>query len=214
MSEKIILHRVVVGPLQVNCFVVGCPQTRQAAVIDPGEDAERILEVVEKAGLEVCCIINTHGHFDHIGANQALVEATAAELMIHRADAPLFAVASEHAEVFGLTTTASPEAQRLLEEGDSVEVGEIRFQVLHVPGHSPGGICLHCQDHVFVGDALFAGSIGRTDLPGGNHQQLIAGIRSKLFALPDQTIVHTGHGPDTTLGREKRDNPFVGDEVR
>lgn len=213
MNKGIVLSKVVVGPLQVNCFVVGCPQTRQAAVIDPGEDAERILAAVRGENLEVCCIINTHGHFDHIGANQALVEATGAELMVHRADAPLYAVASEHAEVFGLTTTPSPPAQRLLEEGDTVDVGEIRFHVLHVPGHSPGGICLHCPGHVFVGDALFAGSVGRTDLPGGNHRQLVDGIRRKLFSLPDQTIVHTGHGPDTTIGREKRDNPFVGEDL-
>jgi len=208
-----LLHKLAVGPLQVNCFVVGCPQTRQAAVIDPGEDAERILQVVARENLEVCCIINTHGHFDHIGANHALVKATGAELMVHRDDAPLFAAASEHAELFGLTTTPSPEAQRLLDEGDEIDVGELRFRVLHVPGHSPGGICLHCQDHLFVGDVLFAGSVGRTDLPGGNHQQLIAGIRSKLLPLPDQTVVHTGHGPDTTIGQEKRHNPFVGENV-
>lgn len=213
MNKAVILRKVVVGPLQVNCFVVGCPQTRKAAVIDPGEDAERILEAVKDERLDVCCIVNTHGHFDHIGANRALVEATGAPLMIHPADAPLYAVASEHAEAFGLTTTPSPAAQRLLEDGDSVDVGKLRLQVLHVPGHSPGGICLHCLDHLFVGDALFAGSVGRTDLPGGNHQQLIDGIRRKLFSLPDQTIVHTGHGPDTTIGRERRDNPFVGDNI-
>ena len=213
MSDAMLLHKLAVGPLQVNCFVVGCPKTRQAAVIDPGEDAERILQVIEQEDLEVCCVINTHGHFDHIGANHALVKATGAELMIHRDDAPLFAAASEHAELFGLTTTPSPEAQRLLDEGDEIDVGELRFRVLHVPGHSPGGICLHCQDHLFVGDVLFAGSVGRTDLPGGNHQQLIAGIRSKLLPLPDKTVVHTGHGPDTTIGQEKRDNPFVGENV-
>ncbi len=210
MSEAMLVRRVVVGPLQVNCFIAACRATRQAAVIDPGDDAERILQVLADDELDVCCLINTHGHFDHIGANRALKDATGADLLIHRADAGLYQTAEEHAELFGLTTTPSPEPDRLLDEGDIIEVGSLSFSVLHVPGHSPGGICLHSQNHLFVGDVLFAGSIGRTDLPGGDHQALIAGIRQKLFDLPDEILVHTGHGPDTTLGEEKKFNPFVG----
>lgn len=210
MSENMLVRRVVVGPLQVNCFVVACLATRQAAVIDPGEDAERILQVIADDKLQVKYLINTHGHFDHIGANRAMKESTGAELLIHRDDATLFQTAEDHASLFGLNTTVSPEPDQLLDEGDVIEIGELRFSVLHVPGHSPGGICLHCLNHLFVGDVLFAGSIGRTDLPGGDHQKLLDGIVQKLFPLPDETLVHTGHGPDTTLGDEKQDNPFVG----
>ncbi|MCK4537121.1 MAG: MBL fold metallo-hydrolase [Desulfuromonadales bacterium] len=206
-----IVHKLSVGPLQVNCFVVACTATRKAMVVDPGEEGSRILEVINEGSYSVQCIVNTHGHFDHIGANRYLVEATGAELMVHRDDASLYQTAEQHASLFGLTSTPSPEADRLLEDGDRIEFGELSFDVLHVPGHSPGGICLFCQGHLFAGDVLFAGSIGRTDLQGGDHDALVAGIRKKLFALPDETLVHTGHGPDTTLGQEKRSNPFVGD---
>ena len=131
--------------------------------------------------------------------------------MIHRQDAALYRTAQQHAALFGLTSTPSPEADRLLEEGDTIVVGNLTFAVMHVPGHSAGGICLFGHGHVFAGDALFAGSIGRTDLPGGDHDLLVTGIRDRLFALPDETLVHPGHGPDTTIGEEKRSNPFVGD---
>mgnify|MGYP001332712348 CR=1 FL=1 len=160
--------------------------------------------------LRVKYIVNTHGHFDHVGANRAMKEATGAELLIHGMDADLFQTAEEHASLFGLTTTVSPEPDRLLEEDDVIKVGELSFKVIHVPGHSPGSICLYSPGHLFVGDVLFAGSIGRTDLPGGDHQGLLDGIRQKLFLLPDATLVHTGHGPDTTLGEEQKTNPFVG----
>lgn len=211
MSDALILHKLTVGPLQVNCFVVVCTATRDAVVIDPGDDAGHILETVDKADCKLRLVVNTHGHFDHIGANKAVVEATGAKLLVHRADASLFRSAREHASLFGLTVTPSPEPDRLLDDGDTIEVGELLFKVLHVPGHSPGGICLLCHNHLFAGDVLFAGSIGRSDLQGGDHQALVSGIRRKLFILPDNTLVHTGHGPDTSIGQEKRTNPFVGD---
>lgn len=214
MSETMHLHKVPVGPLQVNCFVAACAATSDAVVIDPGDDAALILRVIDEGGYKVRYIVNTHGHFDHIGANRALVDATGAELLIHRADAPLYDRAREHAGLFGLTTTPSPQPDRLLEDGDTLEVGELQFKVLHVPGHSPGGICLHCGNHLFAGDCLFAGSIGRTDLQGGDLETLASGIRRKLFVLPDDTQVHTGHGPDTSIGQEKRTNPFVGGPAR
>jgi len=205
-----IVHAWPVGPLQVNCYLVGCETTRDALLIDPGSDPDLILKGIAEAGLSVRSIVNTHGHCDHIGANRRLVEETGAELCMHPDDVPLIERALEQAALYGLQTTQSPQPGRLLVEGDRVEVGKLSFEVFHVPGHSTGSICLHADGHVFVGDVLFAGSVGRTDLPGGNFEQLIAGIRSKLLVLPDETLVHPGHGPDTTIGREKQVNPFIG----
>lgn len=204
-----LVQTIVVGPLQVNCYLVGCEVTRQALVIDPGADGERILAALADRGLSLQTIVNTHGHFDHIGANRLLVEATGARLLLHAGDLPLLRNARQHAAVYGLATEPSPEPDSLLEDGDTVSVGELSLAVLHTPGHSPGGICLYGEGHLFVGDTLFAGSVGRTDLPGGDHEQLIAGIRDKLLPLPAATVVHPGHGPDTDLGREQRHNPFL-----
>jgi len=205
-----LIQTLPVGPLQVNCHLVGCRQTGEALVIDPGDEGSRILAVLDDAGLKVRLIVNTHAHFDHIGANRDLMAATGAELLLHAADLPLLKSAAAHAANYGLATTPSPPPTRLIAEGDTVQLGELSFSVLHVPGHSPGSICLLGGGHLFAGDVLFAGSVGRTDLPGGNHQQLIDGIRSKLLVLPPETVVHTGHGPDTTIGDERYDNPFCG----
>jgi glyoxylase-like metal-dependent hydrolase (beta-lactamase superfamily II) len=198
-----------VGPLQVNCYLVGCPETMEAMLVDPGSDAETILAGIRDSGFKVRTIVNTHGHFDHIGANRPLVEATGAELCMHADDVPLIGQALTHAALYGLSTDESPLPDRLLCEGDVVRVGNLSFTVLHIPGHSAGSICLHGEGHLFVGDVLFAGSVGRTDLPGGSHELLIAGIKQKLLPLADETLVHTGHGPDTTIGLEKQVNPFL-----
>lgn len=211
MNDKLVVDQMSVGPLQVNCFIVTCRKTKEAMVIDPGEEGERILHVAEKQDLKIRKVVNTHGHFDHIGANLHIVEKTGAELLIHADDLPLLQNARSHAEVYGLSVAASPEPDRLLGQGDTFQVGELSFRVFHVPGHSPGGICLLTEGHLFVGDVLFSGSIGRTDLPGGDFDSLVEGVRERLFALPDETIVHPGHGPDTTIGRERQINPFVGD---
>jgi glyoxylase-like metal-dependent hydrolase (beta-lactamase superfamily II) len=211
MSDRLIVHQMSVGPLQVNCFIVACRRTSEAAVIDPGEEGERILHFAEQKGLKIRKVVNTHGHFDHIGANQHIIEMTGAELLIHADDLPLLQNARSHAEVYGLAVAASPEPDRLLDQGDHVQVGDLTFQVFHVPGHSPGGICLMAEGHLFVGDVLFSGSIGRTDLPGGDFDSLVKGVRERLFTLSEETIVHPGHGPDTTIARERENNPFVGD---
>lgn len=197
------------GPLEVNCYLVGCENSGKAAVIDPGGNVDSIMALLRQLDLTLTMVINTHGHFDHIGANRALLDKTGCELLIHQNDAPLLQRAAEHAASFGLSASSSPEPTRLLHDGDIITVGELSLRVIHTPGHSPGGICLHVEDCLFVGDTLFSGSIGRTDLPGGNHQQLISNIKEKLLCLADETKVYPGHGPATTIGREKRDNPFL-----
>ncbi len=205
-----LIRPMPVGPLQANCYILGCEQTRQAAVIDPGGDGDRILMALAKEGLKVAAILNTHGHFDHVGGNNALKSATGAPLMIHRQDAPMLIHLAASAAAWGLQAENSPEPDRLLEDGDSVTFGTITLQVLHTPGHTPGGISLYTPGVVFVGDTLFAGSIGRTDFPGGDFDTLIDAIRTKLFILPDETVVYAGHMQKTTIGQEKRYNPFCG----
>jgi len=195
-----------------NCFVVGCEATKLAAVIDPGDETERILLSLAESSLEAKYIINTHGHFDHVAGNRKMKAATGADLLIHGLDAPMLCSLSSSAAAWGLSAEDSPPPDRTVEEGDTICFGTIGFNVMHTPGHTPGGISLHSDDVVFVGDTLFAGSIGRTDFPGGDYETLISSVRNKLFVLGDDVRVFCGHGPETRIGREKqqRFNPFVG----
>ncbi len=204
-----IFNTLPTGPLEVNCYIVGCEKTNKAAVIDPGGNVDQILERIKQHNLEVELIIDTHGHFDHVGGNGELLAATGAELIIHRADRPLLERAAEHAAAYGLQAEPSPPPTRELLGGETLQLGELTLQVIHTPGHSPGGVCILVEGHLLVGDTLFAGSIGRTDLPGGNHQLLISNIVEKLLPLPEDTKVCPGHGPMTTIGAEKRYNPFL-----
>ncbi len=192
-----------------NCYILGCENTKEAVVIDPGDDGDQILIALAKSSLKVKYLINTHGHFDHVGANKAMKEATNAEIGIHPDDAPMLMELSKSASMFGLSAENSPPADILLNHGDQLSFGDITLDVIHTPGHSKGGICLYTKGYLFAGDTLFKSSIGRTDLPGGNYDTLIASIRTKLFGLPDDTIVYTGHGPETSIGDEKRMNPFL-----
>jgi glyoxylase-like metal-dependent hydrolase (beta-lactamase superfamily II) len=210
----VIIKKMAVGPIMANCFIVGCRETREAAVIDPGDEADRILLSLSEDKLKVKYIINTHGHFDHVGANKRLHEVSGAPILIHVLDAPMLQQLSQHAAAMGLKAEDSPHPQRHIEEGDRIRFGQLTLKVLHTPGHTPGGVSLHSDGCVFVGDTLFAGSIGRTDFPGGDFQTIKDSIRQKLFKLPDDVRVYTGHGPETTIGDEKRHNPFVGDSAR
>jgi glyoxylase-like metal-dependent hydrolase (beta-lactamase superfamily II) len=204
-----ILMRLIVGPLQVNCYILSDEKTKEAVVIDPGDDAEDILRLIREKGLAVKYIVNTHAHFDHVGANRQLKEATGAELLLHEKDAVVLTSSPKQAALFNMKTTASPAADKYLQHGDAINAGEVSLKVLHTPGHTPGGISLAEQGMVFTGDSLFAGSIGRTDFPGGDMMTLLGAIRQNLLSLPDETRVFPGHGPDTTIGDERRDNPFL-----
>jgi len=205
----LIIKSLEVGPIMVNCYILGCKDTGEAAVIDPGDEADRILIKLSEARLKVTYLINTHGHFDHVAANKRMKEVTDADLLIHPEDAPMLAELNRAASSFGLSAENSPDADRYINDGDEVSFGSITLKVIHTPGHSRGGICLYTPGHLFVGDTLFAGSIGRTDLPGGNYDTLIASIKEKLLVFDDNTIVYPGHGPETTIGREKKINPFL-----
>jgi len=205
----LIIKKLTVGPIQANCFILGCEKTKEAAVIDPGDEADRILLALAQLQLNVKYIINTHGHFDHVGANKRLKEVTGADLMIHQEDVPMLEQLTATAGSFGLSAENSPGPDKLLEDGQTICFGEITLQVIYTPGHSPGGVSLYTDGALFVGDTLFAGSIGRTDLSGGDYGVLIASIQNKLFTLGDDVTVYTGHGPETTIGVEKRTNPFA-----
>jgi glyoxylase-like metal-dependent hydrolase (beta-lactamase superfamily II) len=204
-----LIETLVVSPLAVNCYIVGDEETREAMVIDPGDNAREILDALRRGRLNVKAIVNTHAHFDHVGAVSQVREATGAPFMIHADEAPILAAASGSAALWGMYVPQPKPADRLLREGDEVRVGSIAFRVLHTPGHTPGGICLLHDKTVFVGDTLFQGSIGRTDFPGGDYGTLMASIRGKLLPLPDETVVYSGHGAPTTIGEEKQFNPFV-----
>ena len=204
-----LIHTLAVGALQVNCFVVACEETREALVIDPGDEGERIWALITDQGYDLKQIVNTHGHFDHVGGNRFLVEKSGAELLIHREDLELLENMGDHAAMFGLEVEQSPLPDKFIEDGDMLAVGKLGALVLHTPGHSKGGICLLIQEHLFSGDTLFARSVGRTDLPGGDFATLIDSIRQKLLVLPDETPVHPGHGPDSSIGEEKAFNAFI-----
>jgi hydroxyacylglutathione hydrolase len=179
----LIIKGLTVGPIQANCFIVGCEKTKEAVVIDPGDEADRILMTLAESNLRVKYIINTHGHFDHVGANKRMKEATGADLLIHALDAPLLSLLSASATAFGLTVENSPEPDKTIEDGDIISFGDIEMKTIHTPGHSEGGISLYADNNVFVGDTLFAGSVGRTDLPGGSFEILNQASRKNFLPL-------------------------------
>ncbi len=204
------------GPLMTNCYIVGDSETKEAAVVDPGGHVGAIRSALDRNDLECKYIINTHTHFDHVGGNAELAKATGAEILVHPVEADWLTKIGQQALMFGVNGASSPPADRTIEEGDTVEVGGIEMEVLHTPGHSPGSISLVIvgQKKILVGDLVFAGSIGRTDLPGGSFETLVSNVKTKIFVHPDDTELYSGHGPVTTIGRERRSNPFLSGQYR
>jgi hydroxyacylglutathione hydrolase len=204
-----IFETVIVGQLAVNCYILGCERTGKGIVIDPGADADRILPVLSKLGLKIIHVVNTHGHFDHVGGNGEILKVTGADLLLHEADVPLLSRAVATAAAYGLPAENSPHPDEYLLDGMTIPFGDYELRVLHTPGHTPGGCCLYSEGMVITGDTLFADSVGRTDFPGGSLEALMESIHSKLLTLPDDTIVHPGHGPASTIGRERVRNPYL-----
>ena len=204
-----IIETLVVGPLGVNCYLVGDEASREGMIIDPGADSAVILQRAKSLTLEIKFIVLTHGHFDHIGALKDVKDATKAVVAVGEKDAAALRQLDPISAAFGFSYPLPPAADRLLKDGDILEIGPLHFKILETPGHTPGGICLYGEKSAFTGDTLFYAGIGRTDLPGGNTDTIMESIRTKLLTLPDDVMVYPGHGPESTIGRERRQNPFL-----
>ena len=198
-----------VGSLGTNCYIIYSEETRHAAIIDPGGSVDEIIDVIRREKLMVDSIINTHGHADHVLANLKLKEAVGAPILIHKDDADMLVSSQKNLSAWiGGGTSCGP-ADKLLKDGDIIAFGDFELKVIHTPGHTPGGISLQAGSVLFSGDTLFAESIGRTDFPGGSYQQLISSIKDKLMPMDDSVRVLPGHGPETTIGWERKMNPFI-----
>jgi hydroxyacylglutathione hydrolase len=207
-----ILKQLEVGPYMSNCYIVGSEKTKDGMIVDPGAEAGRILKEVQEAGLSIKIIVVTHMHADHIGALAEVKEATKVPFAVHEAEASKNYVDGASAMLGAMTGRPAsyfPTVDKRLKDGDKLDIGDLHFTVLHTPGHSPGGICLSGPGVVFCGDTLFNFSIGRTDFPGGDYDQIIDSIQKKIMVLPNETKVYCGHGPATTVGFERKGNPFL-----
>jgi hydroxyacylglutathione hydrolase len=198
-----------VGPMDNNTYLVFDQKAGEAVVIDPAYESRFVLDEAKSRNLRIIAVLNTHCHFDHVVENAFFVEQTGAPLAMHADEVPVYEALDVQAQWFGVPAPKATEVTRRLANAERVAIGGGDLQVLHTPGHSPGGICFVGDTLVIVGDTLFAGSIGRADLPGGDYHTLIRSIRERLFALPDDFTVYPGHGPETTIGHERRTNPFL-----
>jgi glyoxylase-like metal-dependent hydrolase (beta-lactamase superfamily II) len=206
------IHEIFpVGPLQCNCSVIGDEQTREAMVIDPGDEIDRVLAIVQRHGLTVKQIVITHAHIDHVGGAMKLKQATGAPILLNQNDYALLKMLDVQAAWIGMASPGSVAIDSSLEAGDKVSAGNLTAEVLHTPGHTEGSICLYFapEQKLIAGDTLFAGSIGRTDLPGGSYKKIMTSLHGPVLALPDDTVVVPGHGPLTTIGEERATNPFL-----
>ena len=202
------VETLVVGDLFTNCYILD-PEAKEALVVDPGGDARSIVQTLRGKGFHLRYIVATHAHFDHVCGMKELQDTLGGETLLHRADLPLLESLPSQGAAFGVRTGPIPRIDRFLEEGDQLPLGKGHFRVLHTPGHSPGGISLIGHGMAFVGDALFAGSIGRTDLPGSSYETLLDSIHRKLLTLKENTLIFPGHGEASTIGAEMRTNPFL-----
>ena len=206
-----ILEMLTVGPFQENCYIIGDEDSGVGVVVDPGDEAARIALAVEQANLDVGSIIVTHAHIDHVGAVAALVDEYTCPVLMHAESEPMLKQLPTQAIMMGLKLGKVPAVDRHIGDGDVLEVGELRLRSLYTPGHAPGHLAFYVEDQglVLSGDALFAGSVGRVDLPGGSMEVLMRSIEERLLTLPDETTVYPGHGPQTTIGNERTSNPFL-----
>jgi hydroxyacylglutathione hydrolase len=204
-----IIKRLVVGSLSANCYIIGSEAAGKGMVIDPGGNAEDISQAISDLGLDIKMIVLTHGHSDHIAALYDIRDRTGAEVAIHTADAQFLHGQGAFSTMFGIAYKTPDPPDRLLNEGDIIDIGDLHFSVLHTPGHTPGSICLLTDNKVFTGDTLFYRGIGTTLMPGSSRRQLIDSIHTTLMVLPDNTTVYPGHGRETTIGAERQNNPFI-----
>ena len=211
-----ILGTAAEGPFQKNGYVLGCERTNAAVYIDPGDEVEQLLGFIAEQGLRVSHILLTHAHVDHVSGVAEAKRRLQAPIYLHQEDQSLYDNAARQGAMFGIQVEQPPPVDRYYDEQDAITFGDHQVAVHHTPGHAPGGVCLAVTKHgaagapaLFAGDNLFAGSIGRTDLPGGDYEVLMKAVTEVLFAFPDESIVYSGHGPETTIGRERRSNPFV-----
>jgi hydroxyacylglutathione hydrolase len=207
------IRQLTLGPIQTNCYLVGCEKTFQAAVIDPAWDGKSIAAMADTDGWMITHILLTHTHFDHLGGLSELKEATNAPIYVHPEAVPMMENTTMAAAFFGVKVPPPPHPDEMLAKDQIIEVGELKLQVLYTPGHAPGHICFHLPEYrvVFDGDLLFQEGVGRTDLPGGNYEEMMESINNEILVLPDETRVFPGHGLGTTVGDEKRANPFIGE---
>ena len=203
------IETIVNGPFQENCYLVWDDRTMTGIFIDPGDEARKLIKTASFKNVKVEGIYNTHGHLDHAGAVAAIVKELSIPFAMHAADASMLQSMPDQARMFGLPPVEVPKVDVELSEGDTLKVGGHEGSVIHTPGHTPGGVCFLFDKVVFVGDTLFAGSVGRSDLPGGSHRQLIESIQKKLMPLDDSVKAYSGHGPVTSIGMERKHNPFL-----
>jgi glyoxylase-like metal-dependent hydrolase (beta-lactamase superfamily II) len=208
-SSKLQVEPLIVGPLFSNCYIVWDEDKKEGAVIDPGDDADNILKVVKELGIKIKYILATHGHFDHVGAVAPLRRELKVEFLAHKDDFFFIENGENAANRWGVAIEQPPKPDRFIDDGEKIMVGNFEIEVLHTPGHSPGGVSFLNDSMVFAGDTLFQGSIGRTDFRKGSIEDLSKSIKTRLYTLPDDTLVYTGHGPVTTIGDEKKYNAFV-----